>query len=173
MWLWTSANILEEIVGLMDFDKEALTGSVSKINAAKEKTAGKFIQCDWRCWARSFGDCSVWTTWSGSDYTYKRIWKFSNSNDALYVVDGIPISGDLSSINTSDIESISILKDESSTALFGNKASNGVVLVTTKKRKKKEGSLKVSMSTGSFQGYKRVWQVKSFRLLWSIWEARA
>jgi outer membrane receptor protein involved in Fe transport len=36
---------------------------------------------------------------------------FSNSNDALYVVDGIPISGDLSSINTSDIESISILKD--------------------------------------------------------------
>lgn len=70
------------------------------------------------------------------------------SNDALYVVDGFPISGNLSSINPNDIESISILKDAGSTALYGNKAANGVVIVTTKKGKAQGGEFKASMSTG-------------------------
>ncbi|TLX78381.1 TonB-dependent receptor [Labilibacter sediminis] len=55
-------------------------------------------------------------------------------NDPLYIMDGIQItSGQFSSINTNDIESISILKDATATALYGSRASNGVIVITTKR----------------------------------------
>jgi TonB-linked SusC/RagA family outer membrane protein len=54
-------------------------------------------------------------------------------NDPLYVVDGVPIGGDLGSINSGDIESIEVLKDASSAAIYGSRAAAGVVLVTTKR----------------------------------------
>ncbi len=67
------------------------------------------------------------------------------SNDPLIVLDGMPIDGNLQTINPNDIESISILKDASATAIYGNRGSNGVVLVTTKKGAK--GDLKVTVGT--------------------------
>ena len=54
-------------------------------------------------------------------------------NDPLYVVDGVPIGGDLGSINSGDIESIEVLKDASSAAIYGSRAAAGVILVTTKR----------------------------------------
>lgn len=58
------------------------------------------------------------------------------SNDPLYVVDGVPLSsGGIETINPRDIESIDILKDASSTAIYGSRGANGVVLVTTKRGK--------------------------------------
>ena len=54
-------------------------------------------------------------------------------NSPLIVLDGVPYSGSLSSINPQDIESTSVLKDANSTSLYGNKASNGALLITTKK----------------------------------------
>lgn len=57
----------------------------------------------------------------------------SASNDPLYIVDGIQYSGDISNISVDDIESISLLKDASSTALYGSSGANGVILITTKK----------------------------------------
>ena len=66
----------------------------------------------------------------------------SASNDPLIVIDGLPISGTgisggdvLNTINPNDIESFSILKDASATAIYGSRASNGVILITTKKGK--------------------------------------
>ena len=64
------------------------------------------------------------------------------SNDPLYVVDGIPYSGSLASINPADIESMTILKDASAGALYGARGANGVVMITTKKGK--EGKPNVS-----------------------------
>lgn len=59
------------------------------------------------------------------------------SNDPLYVVDGVPLSsGGIESINPRDIESIDILKDASSTAIYGSRGANGVVLVTTRRGQK-------------------------------------
>jgi len=58
------------------------------------------------------------------------------SNTPLYVVDGYPITGGLNAINPSDIATIDILKDASATAIYGNRASNGVVIITTKRGKK-------------------------------------
>lgn len=54
-----------------------------------------------------------------------------NNNDPMVLIDGI--IGDIQNVNPSDIENISVLKDASSTAIYGSRASNGVILITTKK----------------------------------------
>lgn len=56
----------------------------------------------------------------------------SGASEPLYVVDGVPFDGNISEINANDIESMSILKDAASAALYGNRAANGVVIITTK-----------------------------------------
>lgn len=58
----------------------------------------------------------------------------------LYVVDGVPYSGDISAINPQDIEQISVQKDAAATALYGSRAANGVILITTKKGVKNQGA---------------------------------
>lgn len=55
--------------------------------------------------------------------------------DPLYVVDGVPFDGDISSINSADIESMTVLKDAASTALYGARGANGIIMITTKKGK--------------------------------------
>jgi TonB-dependent SusC/RagA subfamily outer membrane receptor len=55
----------------------------------------------------------------------------TGSNDPLIVLDGIPFTGSLGDISTSDVKSIDILKDASSTAIYGSRGANGVILVTT------------------------------------------
>ncbi|WP_116126156.1 SusC/RagA family TonB-linked outer membrane protein [Lewinella sp. IMCC34183] len=57
----------------------------------------------------------------------------NGDTDPLYIVDGIQFEGQLTSINQEDIESITVLKDASSTSLYGSRAANGVVLITTKR----------------------------------------
>ncbi|MFP4023710.1 MAG: SusC/RagA family TonB-linked outer membrane protein [Thiohalospira sp.] len=54
------------------------------------------------------------------------------SSDPLYVVDGVPYQGNINSINPSDIESMSVLKDANATALYGSRGANGVIMITTK-----------------------------------------
>ncbi len=56
-----------------------------------------------------------------------------NNNDPLYVVDGVPYEGKLSWLNQNDIESMQILKDASAASIYGSRANNGVVIITTKK----------------------------------------
>ncbi len=60
---------------------------------------------------------------------------FNASNDPLYVVDGIPLSGGIDDINPNDITSMEVLKDASSTAIYGSRGANGVVIITTKRGK--------------------------------------
>ncbi len=75
------------------------------------------------------------------------------SNDPLIVIDGVPITGDggagmgnpLASVNPNDIESYSVLKDASATAIYGSRASNGVIIITTKKGTGHDG-VKVSFN---------------------------
>ena len=66
------------------------------------------------------------------------------SNDVLIVVDGVPFSGNLNEINNDDVESISVLKDASATAIYGSRGANGVLLITTKRGS--DGQLRVSYS---------------------------
>jgi iron complex outermembrane receptor protein len=77
------------------------------------------------------------------------------SNDPLIVIDGIPVdnfkmggsANPLNMINPNDIESMDILKDASATAIYGSRASNGVILITTKKGTKKDDGVHVSLSS--------------------------
>lgn len=57
----------------------------------------------------------------------------SAGSTPLYVIDGFPISGDMSNINPEEIETITVLKDAASTSLYGSRAANGVVMITTKR----------------------------------------
>ena len=76
----------------------------------------------------------------------------STDSDPLYVIDGLPIVGDINSISPNEIESITILKDASSTSLYGSRAANGVVLITTKRAK--TGETKIGLN--AYYGFQKV-----------------
>jgi TonB-dependent starch-binding outer membrane protein SusC len=67
------------------------------------------------------------------------------ASNPLYVVDGFP-TGDLSTFDTRDIETVDVLKDASAAAIYGSRATNGVIMITTKKGRR-EGKMRVSLST--------------------------
>lgn len=69
----------------------------------------------------------------------------------LIVLDGVPYSGSLNSINPQDIESTTVLKDASSTSLYGNKASNGVLMITTKKGSRSKTQISIDTRIGISQ----------------------
>ena len=80
-----------------------------------------------------------------------------NNSDPLFIVDGIP-SGGIDYLNPGDIESISILKDAASTAIYGARGSNGVVLITTKKGSRNS---KASLTYDSYVGTQEPWKFMS------------
>lgn len=75
------------------------------------------------------------------------------SNDPLVVLDGIPFMGSLSDINPSDIKSMDILKDASSTAIYGSRGANGVIIITTKRGEKGQPA---QVSYNGYAGVKNV-----------------
>lgn len=94
------------------------------------------------------------------------------SNDALYVVDGVPFSGGSSNINPDDIESISILKDASTTAIYGSRGANGVVLITTKRGKEGKNNLNFHGSYGTItRGLPEYETVNAQQYYPLMWEA--
>ena len=69
----------------------------------------------------------------------------SGGSSPLYVVDGFPITGDINAINPDEIQEITILKDAASTSLYGSRAANGVVLITTKKGTKGQTNVNLNV----------------------------
>ena len=72
----------------------------------------------------------------------------SAGSDPLYVVDGFPITGNISTLNPDEIQDITILKDAASTSLYGSRAANGVVLITTKRGKEGQSSVSLNVYRG-------------------------
>ena len=68
-----------------------------------------------------------------------------NSNDPLYVIDGVPTKGGMHELNSADIESIQVLRDASAASIYGSRAGNGVIIITTKKGK--EGKTRVNFDS--------------------------
>ncbi|WP_159022775.1 TonB-dependent receptor [Formosa sp. L2A11] len=86
----------------------------------------------------------------GEDATV-RIRGFGSLNgnrDPLYVLDGVPYTGSISSINPNDIESTTILKDAAATAIYGSRGSNGVIVINTKKGSRNEAEIEIDIKTG-------------------------
>ncbi|KUJ62238.1 SusC/RagA family TonB-linked outer membrane protein [Flavobacteriaceae bacterium CRH] len=72
----------------------------------------------------------------------------NGSNTPLYIVDGVPFAGDISNLSSNDIESLTVLKDASSTSLYGSKAANGVIIITTKTGKSSKDKFSLNVSQG-------------------------
>ncbi|MCF0243367.1 MAG: SusC/RagA family TonB-linked outer membrane protein [Bacteroidaceae bacterium] len=113
---------------------------VSNVSAALEGTTSG-VQIN-----NSIGDPTV-----EPDIIIRGVGTVNGTTAPLYVVDGVPYNGSLNSLNPADIESISVLKDAASCALYGNRASNGVILVTTKRGRSGKGSFEFKASLGVYQ----------------------
>jgi len=92
------------------------------------------------------------------------------SSSPLYVLDGVPYSGSNVSISTDDIASVTVLKDASATALYGSRAANGVIMITTKKGRSQSPKISANIRTG-FQDrfipeYDRVNSQQYYELMW-------
>jgi len=74
----------------------------------------------------------------------------NGSSSPLYILDGVPYGGNISDLNPQDIESMSVLKDAASAALYGNRASNGVILITTKKGKQGKLNMSADIKLGTY-----------------------
>ncbi|WP_088654122.1 SusC/RagA family TonB-linked outer membrane protein [Geofilum rhodophaeum] len=73
---------------------------------------------------------------SSANIRIRGIGSMSASNAPLYIVDGMPFEGNISAINSNDIESVSVLKDAAASAIYGARGANGVIIVTTKQGKR-------------------------------------
>jgi TonB-linked SusC/RagA family outer membrane protein len=128
------------VIGYGTSKRSDLTGSISSVNAATIESA-PVISLDQALQGRAAGvqvtnnDASP-----GGNITVliRGVGSLaSNGNGPLYVIDGYPLdAGGINNINPDDIASIDVLKDASATAIYGIRAANGVVLITTKKGKK-------------------------------------
>lgn len=107
---------------------------------------------------------------SGPAIRIRGIGSVSSSNSPLYVVDGVPYSGDIANLNVDDIANISILKDAASSALYGARAANGVVMVTTKKGRKDRNQINLKIAQGitsrAIPEYDRVNAKEYYPLIW-------
>ncbi|MGB8375734.1 MAG: TonB-dependent receptor plug domain-containing protein, partial [Salegentibacter sp.] len=86
----------------------------------------------------------------------------NGNRDPLYVVDGVPFNGSISSINPADIESTTILKDAAATAIYGARGANGVIVINTKDGKAGQSYVEVEVKSGqNFQLLPRYNTIKS------------
>lgn len=132
------ALALDEVVvtGYTSQKKADLTGSVSVIKADELKSgsygsAMKAIQ-------GKVAGMSISSNGSPSPNAKIRIRGEGtlNNNDPLYIIDGTPTTRSMSELASLDIESIQVLKDASSASIYGSRAANGVIIITTRKGKK-------------------------------------
>ena len=138
--LEANASILDEIVitAYGSQSRASLTGSVSVISSEQLENA-TFSNPIQGLEGLASGLRIIQSSGQPGADPIIRIRGFGSINAdsaPLIVLDGVPYSGSLSSINPQDIASTTVLKDASSTSLYGNKASNGVLLITTKVGKK-------------------------------------
>jgi TonB-dependent starch-binding outer membrane protein SusC len=127
-------NVIQEEVmtGYSSQMKSYLTGSVSTIYPGSLKSVPSGIVTN-QLQGRASGLTVIGNGQPG-DISKVRIRGFSSfeNNDPLYIIDGVPTQ-DISSLNPNDVESVSVLKDAGAASIYGSRASNGVIIVTTRK----------------------------------------
>jgi len=154
--------------------KSSFTGSYSQINS--ENIAVRPLS---NVVAAIAGTTAGVTTTAGTgqpgvapDVRIRGFGSINASNSPLYVVDGVPYNESIANLNPADIESMTILKDAASTSLYGARAANGVVMITTKKGKDKDGSINLrytkGFSTRGMPEYDKVGASQYYPLMWEM-----
>lgn len=130
--------------------KSAYTGSASVVKAGELQDALVSNAADALAGKLSGVQVQSANGQPGSSPTVliRGIGSINANNSPLYVLDGVPYDGDLSNINTMDIESMTVLKDAAAAALYGARGANGVIMVTTKKGKTGDAKVTVDARWG-------------------------
>ena len=142
------------VVAYGNTTKRTTTGAVQMVNARELKDL-PVPQLAQKLQGRLAGVQILQTTGRPGEGMSVRIRgqaSISAGNQPLYVVDGFPITGDINTLNPDEIETISVLKDAASTALYGSRATNGVVIITTKRAR----SGQTSIGFNTFYGVQQV-----------------
>lgn len=133
---------LESVVvtGYQDIQKEKVTGAISTISSKRieERYTPNIL-------SNLEGRVAGLTTYGGKT-TIRGTSSLYAETSPLLVVDGLPVEGKIDDLNPYDIESINVLKDAAATAIYGARASNGIIVITTKNAKK-EGKIDIDFST--------------------------
>jgi len=148
-------ELLEEVVvtGYTTQRKADLTGSVAVVSTKDMKTSSSTDPM--RSLQGKVAGMTVTTNGSPSGTATIRIrgiGSINSNQDPLYVIDGVPTTNALNTLNANDIESMQVLKDAASASIYGSRAANGVIIITTKQGKKDQKT-KIDFSasvTGSF-----------------------
>jgi TonB-linked SusC/RagA family outer membrane protein len=143
----STQTLNEVIVGYGTQKRTKVTGAISTVSS-KDIAAVPITNAESALQGRAAGVTVVnGAPGSNPTVTIRGLATMGNSAP-LYVIDGV-LTSNLSGLSPNDIESMSVLKDASTTALYGSKAFNGVIMVTTKKGKKGPGQLNFSTYIGS------------------------
>ncbi len=152
------ANILNEVVaiGYQSIRKSDVTGAISSVKAGELNLSAPTLG---QALVGKVAGVQISQT-DGAPYQSTKIrvrgiGSFNASSDPLYVIDGYPAGNDIF-INPDDIASIDILKDAASAAIYGSRASGGVVIITTKHGKEGKGKFEYDVQTGISQLAKKV-----------------
>ena len=93
-----------------------------------------------------------------------------NNNDPLYIIDGVPTKSGMHELNGNDIESIQILKDAASASIYGSRAANGVIIITTKKGKGLKVTLDASVAASFYANRMKVLNAEQYgRAMWQAY----
>lgn len=145
--LQSAATDLDEVIVVAygTAKKSAYTGSASVVKA--DQIEGRLVTDAVSALSGSVAGVQVLSTngqpGSSPSVRIRGIGSINGSATPLYVVDGMPFDGDIATLNTMDIESMTVLKDAAAAALYGARGANGVILITTKRGK--EGDAVISL----------------------------
>lgn len=144
-----NTEMLDEVVvvGYQTVRKADLTGAVSVISTKSLETTSDTDPM--RALQGKVPGMTITSDGSPSgtgSVRIRGIGSFNASQDPLFVIDGVPTTATLNSLNMNDIESMQVLKDAASASIYGSRAANGVIIITTKKGKANAGANKVNVS---------------------------
>ena len=154
--MYPDSEALEEAVVTIAYGaakKSTLTGAISSVSA--EKIANRPTSSVTSALEGMVTGVQVNSTYgnpgSSPSIMIRGNGTVNGSYSPLYVIDGVPFGGNIADLNPADIESMTVLKDAASAALYGNRASNGVILISTKKGSEGRFSVTASATAGVYE----------------------
>ncbi len=149
--LGVGAKLLSQVV-VTGYKREIKSDVATAISSVKSKDIEKLVVngLDQALQGQAAGVQVTQTTGAPGDDIAVRIRGAGTigNNNPLFVIDGVPTTGNINMFSTNDIESIEVLKDGASAAIYGARAANGVILITTKKGKAGKARFTFDASTG-------------------------
>ncbi|MCF0182069.1 MAG: TonB-dependent receptor [Muribaculaceae bacterium] len=171
--LESDSEVLQELVvtGYMTEKKSDLTGAVSVVSVGDLKKTGENNPV--KAMQGRVPGMNISADGSPSGAASVRIRGIGtfNDNDPLYIIDGVPSKSGMHELNGNDIESIQVLKDAASASIYGSRAANGVIVITTKRGKtdKVKIDFDASVSASFYQSKTKVLNTKQYGQ--AMWQA--